>query len=85
MNSEKSKRGVLVRLTASDVGMFVTLDDVEQQLPLQKNWLQRELITTKEIDEVQFDRLEFDEKELANFGYYIMARLHAFKSMGESP
>lgn len=66
MNSEKSKRGILVQLTASDAGMFITLDDVEQQLPLQKNWLQREPITAKGIDESKFDRLEFDEKELAN-------------------
>jgi len=30
-----------------------------------------------------FDELSFDEKELADFGYYILSRLYAFKQRGD--
>ncbi|MBB1060045.1 hypothetical protein [Marilutibacter spongiae] len=84
MNSKKSKRGVLVRLTAQEKGLFLNLDDLEELQSQSKTWQQREPFTVKEIDEQKFERMEFDEKELADFGYYILARLHAFRSMGEA-
>lgn len=85
MSSKRSRRGVLVRLTVQEKGMFLNLDDLEELKSQPKTWQQREPITLKEIDEQKFDRMELDEKELADFGYYILARLHAFRSMGEAP
>jgi hypothetical protein len=85
MNSNKLKRGVLVRLTVQETGMFLNLDDLEELQTQSKAWQQREPVTLKEIDEQKFNRMEFDEKELADFGYYILARLHAFRAMGEAP
>lgn len=61
------------------------MDDLEEFPGQPRSWQQREPITLKEIDEKRFDRMEFDEKDLADFGYYILARLHAFRSMGEAP
>lgn len=85
MNAKPLKRGVLVRLTLQDARLFLNLDDVEELQPPSKTWRQREPFTLKEIDEAKLDRLEFEEKELADFGYYVLARLHAFRSRGEAP
>lgn len=85
MSSNKLKRAVLVRLTVRDNKMFVSLDDVEELHPQSKEWRQREMFTFQEIDEHNFDRMEFEKQDLADFGFYILARLHAFRSMGEGP
>lgn len=74
-----------MRLTLQEARLLLSLDDLEELQQPSKTWRQREPFTFKEIDEMKFDRLEFEEKELADFGYYILARLRAFKSRGEAP
>ncbi len=85
MSSNRSKRGVLVRLTAPESGLSLNVDDLEELQERPRTWRQCESVTSKAVDEGKFDRMEFDEKELADFGYYVLARLHAFKTMGEAP
>ncbi|MGH8079615.1 MAG: hypothetical protein ACREP7_03495, partial [Lysobacter sp.] len=85
MNKERAKRAVLVQLVVQGSGLALSLDDAVQVHGQSGTWKQAELFTSKLIDEGAFDRLDFDEKGLADFGYYVLARLHAFKAMGEAP
>lgn len=82
---EKQRRGVIVTLSADEDGVRVSLDDVQylSGAPL-GSWEQCEHYTSKVIQENTFDELTFDEKELADFGYAILARLYAFKKRGEA-
>ena len=61
----------------------MTLDDVEQTVA--REWSQRGSITFKAIDAEAFERMQFEDAELADFGFYILARLHAFKAAGRAP
>jgi len=79
----KPRRAVLVSITKQGDGYRLSLDDVEYQNSSPTLWKQREHITSKEISESAIEELKFDEKELADIGHYILARLHAFKSCGE--
>ncbi|MEG2579018.1 MAG: hypothetical protein RSA54_14935 [Glutamicibacter sp.] len=83
--STKLKRGVLVRLTHEHGRMFIRLDDLQEGQSQPAAWHQREIVTQKEVDPAQFDRLAFDAQELADLGYYILSRLSAFKTLGEAP
>jgi hypothetical protein len=81
-NSER--RAVLVSLSKEDDGIRICLDDVQQQSRTALGeWTQREPYTSKLISEEALEELTFDEKELADFGYAIIARLYAFKLRGE--
>lgn len=78
------RRAVLVSITKEDGGLRLCLDDAKQKSHTDHGvWIQREHYTSKIISEDVFDSLSFDDKELADFGYAILARLHAFKSRGE--
>ncbi len=83
MSEKKAARAVLVRLSETDGSLSVKLDDVEQTAG--REWSQRGSITFKEIDAETFDRMQFKDAELADFGFYILARLHAFKAAGRAP
>lgn len=84
MKTKKGKRAVLVRLAIQQDSVRLNLDDLEEfHTQGSGAWQQRESITFKDFDLQKFDQLSFDEQELADFGYYVLARLHAFKSMGE--
>lgn len=82
---EKPVRGVLVSLTAEKEGLRLNLHDVVRNGADPSLWKKADLITFKEIEEREIVDLEFDEKELADFGYYILCRIHAFNSLGEAP
>jgi hypothetical protein len=79
----KPRRAVLVSVTKQGDEFRLSLDDVECQRSAPTLWKQRDHVTSKEISERAIEELEFDEKELADIGHYILARLHAFKSRGE--
>ena len=81
MNDVK-KRAVLVSVIHDDQGMHLRLDDVVQT-GQPKSWEQDVYITSKPITEEQLDKLGFDEKEMADFGHYILARLRAFLKQRE--
>jgi hypothetical protein len=85
MVAKRSKRAVLVELVLQEGGLALSLHDAVQADGPSGAWNRAELFTSKLVDEDAFDRLEFDEKGLADFGYYVLARLHAFKAMGEAP
>lgn len=85
MVTKHSKRAVLVELVLQEGGLALSLHDAVQEDGQSGAWNRAELFTSKLIDEDAFDRLDFDEKGLADFGYYVLARLHAFKAMGEAP
>ncbi|MFO1515980.1 MAG: hypothetical protein U1F22_03530 [Lysobacterales bacterium] len=79
--TQRPPRAVLVTITREDGGLRLSLDDVERQAP--DAWVQREHYTSKLIEEKSLDEMSFDEKELADFGHHILARLYAFKSGNE--
>ncbi len=79
----KRRQAVLVSITKEGDEFILRLDDVEHQGGQPMTWLQMEHFTSKLIPGRFFEELEFDEKDLADFGYSILARLHAFKSCGE--
>lgn len=84
-NLGKKRRGVIVTLSPESDGVRVSLDDVQHLgSGPSGSWEQREHYTSKVIQENSFDELSFDEKELADFGYAILARLYAFKKRGEA-
>ena len=81
---EKPRRAVLVSISVDNDGLRLSLDDVQHQGPTATDtWRQREHYTSKIISEKSLDDMSFDEKELADFGHAILARLYAFKSGGE--
>ena len=83
-NSDRPNRGVLVCASTSDDGaMRISLDDVVRTGNDSAGWAVDCLYTFKDYDAKRFDALDFDEKELAAFGYSILARLYAFKQRGE--
>lgn len=82
--SKRPKRGLLVCASKSDDGsMRITMDDVVRKDDDASHWDMDCFVTSKDYDEKLFDELNFDEKELADFGYYIFSRLYAFKQRGE--
>ena len=85
MSSQLLKRAVLVRMTLEDGKTFIRLDDAEGNGMDASLWKRVEFVTRKELDPGQLEEMEFDDKELAAFGYYILARLGAFRAMGEAP
>ena len=74
----KIRRGLLVSVAKEGSQLWISLDDVVNSADFERTWTQKEHVTSKTIDEQLFQGMQFDEKELANFAYYIMARLKAF-------
>lgn len=56
----------------------ISLDDVVCEIENTDTWIKKEHVTSKPVAADSFDKMQFDEKELADFGYYILARLSAF-------
>lgn len=81
--SGKAKRAVLVSLAKEGNQYSLQLDDVESQLDQPAEWRQEEHITSQLISTNAIEKMEFDEKFLADLGYYILARIHAFRESGE--
>jgi hypothetical protein len=79
----KPRRAVLVSIKREGDEFRVSLDDVEFQSLRPATWKQKDHVTSKLIAVKALEDLVFNEKELANLGYYILARLHAFKESGE--
>lgn len=80
----KQKRAVMVGLEKTSQGtMKICLDDLIESSNDPKNWNKDVLYTFKEYDIKTFEELDFSEKELADFGYSIIARLFAFYEQGE--
>lgn len=76
-------RAVLISLVKEGGAYRVCLDDAKRQDQLARQWVVDVHYTNKLISGGVFENLEFDEKELTDFGYAIMARLHAFNQSGE--
>jgi hypothetical protein len=78
--AERERRAVLVSLSVTRDGATISLDDVVQT-DYSSDWKQAEHFTHKVV---AGDFLAMPEEELASFGYHILARLSAFKSLGEA-
>jgi len=79
-----TKRAVMVSVDRVDDGVIrISLDDLIQSGPI-AGWRKDVPYTHKEYDEKDFESLKFDEKELADFGYSIIARLHAFQKQNKT-
>lgn len=80
----KYKRAVIVSIEkCRDDRLKITLDDLIQSSNSPLAWTKDVLFTFKEYDIKTFEELDFDDKELADFGYSIIARLYAFYKQGE--
>ena len=82
MTTDKKKRAVLISLEDEGDQLRLRLDDiVKMDDPLV--WKQDVHYTSKLYQKDNLENLEFDEKDLADFGYSIWARLYAFMKQGE--
>jgi hypothetical protein len=80
----KKKRAVKVSLEKAESGVIrISLDDIVQSTD-GASWIKDILYSSKEYDSEVFENLEFDDKELSDFGYSIIARLYAFYKGGEA-
>jgi hypothetical protein len=80
----KQKRAVIVGLEKVEGGKLkVTMDDLVQSIEEPSTCIKDVLITFKDYDARAFESMEFSDKELANFGYSIIARLYASYKQGE--
>ena len=83
-SSEKSHRGVLVRaLLDADGKVRICLDDAVDHSGTAETWDKDTQITSRNYDIKSFSGLDFDQKELARFGYLILCRLWTFKENDE--
>ena len=81
---ERSKRGLLVCINKAGEGKLeLTLDDLLKESCDATKWSFDGIVSSKEYSEDSFKNLDFDEKELADFGYYIMSRLFAYYKKGD--
>lgn len=82
MATNKKKRAVLISLEDEGDQFRLRLDDiVKTDDPLV--WKQDTHYTSKLYPKDALENLRFDEKDLADFGYGIWARLYAFMKQGE--
>jgi hypothetical protein len=78
------RRALLVSVTKTDdESMRISMDDVLRSDVEGTTWKLDCHVTSKVYDENAFDDQTLDEKELADFGYYILSRLCAFKKRDE--
>ncbi|HXM28286.1 MAG TPA: hypothetical protein VN957_19845 [Chthoniobacterales bacterium] len=80
--SSKPRRAVLVSVEKESGGLRIRLDDVMREFAVD-TWVQKDHFTNKLVPEDAFERMAFDDKELADFGYSILARLSAFVKRNE--
>lgn len=78
-----SKRGILVSFDAKGGETHLCLDDLLCSDANRSTWKRDVSYTSKPITIEQLRNLEFDEQELADFGYHILARLSAFAKLNE--
>jgi hypothetical protein len=69
-------------MSIEDQILKLTLDDIVNSGD-GKTWRLDDFITMKEYDKSNLDNLDFSEKELSDFGYYIISRLYAFYKRNE--
>ncbi len=75
----KERRAVLVSLEKTQKGKIkISLDDLIQSDVDPLKWIKDVPITSKEYNTEMLEALEFNNEELSEFGYYIIARLYAF-------
>jgi hypothetical protein len=85
MSEQKhTRRAVLVSVERDGAHMRISLDDVVCDAAAPMNWERKEHVTNKSVAHDAFEKMEFDEKELADFGNYILARLSAFVKRKEN-
>ncbi len=72
------RRAVLVSLDQSEGTVRLRLDDVVADGSAGR-WRQDVHVTHKSYERKVIENIELSDKELAEFGYYILARLNAFE------
>lgn len=65
-------------------GFRLRLDDATCDTGSSTLWTQSDHVTNKHLSVEAFQNMKFDEKELADLGYYILARLGAFIKRNET-
>jgi len=75
----RGKDGLVISLQELPDGKLrLTVDDVEMNgVEAGAGWKHRVFVTHKDYDEMELRKIEFPEKELVDFGYFVLARLLA--------
>jgi hypothetical protein len=77
--SQRPQRALIVRASRSESGKVrVSLDDALQSG--KDEWKFDVHVTANEFDLEDFNSLELNEKVLADFGHYVLARLKTYKN-----
>ncbi len=79
---QKNRRALLVSVQKEGKDLRICLDDVVSMGS--ETWTEDVHVTSKIVAGDAFDKMTFENKELADFGYYILARISAFVKRGEN-
>ena len=77
-----NRRAVIISLSEDGSNFRLSLDDATSSDG--KTWALSEHYTHKQLAKTAIEKVEFSEKELADFGHAILSRIHAFQVRGES-
>lgn len=80
MNESKvSTRAVIVSLTDDPEGVRISLDDIVQNENM--SWTKDRHVTSQVFSAEKIADSDFTEKELADIGHYVIARLRALRKV----
>lgn len=80
MPGKKTQRSaVLVSVVETMDGVEIKLDDVKKSAP--DTWKIHSHFTRKPYTDAEFSELNLSQEELAEFGFYILARLNASRKV----
>ncbi len=80
---QKERRGLLVSAAVVGGTVRVTIDDVISKHDEPNIWTPADHVTSKEISRDSLSTMTFDEKEMADFAFFLLARLSAFADRNE--
>jgi len=74
----RGKNGVVISLRELPDGKLRVVVDVEKESEAATEpWEHKFFVTHKDYEKIELRKIEFPEKELADFGYFVLARLIA--------
>ena len=80
--TKHARRGILITAETADGKLRISIDDVATE-DRGRTWTVADHVTEKELPPDSLDSMTLDEKELADFAYFVLARLSAFAARNE--
>jgi hypothetical protein len=80
----KKRRAVLITAKAEADLVEIRVDDAQSDGDESAGWRYADHVTGKKFSRESIRAMTLDEKELADFGFYVLSRLSAFIDRGES-